>query len=174
MIFRELTINDLKMVENYKKDFLKNSEFIHGAARLETTDSFLWIKELPLYKDYKTIPNKDFVTAHTFVLTDNIEIIGIINLRHELNDYLLNFGGHIGYSVNKKHRGKGYGKILLQHCLDFAFNHLLLDKVLLTCNENNIASKKVIISCGGILENKVIDSTDNNLVTERYWINKKN
>ncbi|MBF0713565.1 GNAT family N-acetyltransferase [Gemella sp. GH3] len=172
MLFRELNINDLKMVEDYKNSFLKDEESIHGASGLEKTDSLVWLKNQPLFKSYKTIPNKNFVTAHTFVLTNNTEIIGIINLRHELNDYLFNFGGHIGYSINKKFRNQGYGKLLLKNCLDYAFNELGLNKVLITCNENNIASKKLIISCGGILENIITDPTDNNIMTERYWIKK--
>ena len=99
----------------------------------------------------------------------NNKIVGIINARHELNDYLLNFGGHIGYSVRKSERRKGYAKAMLSYTVDFLFS-LGLNKVLITCDKNNIPSKRTIESCGGILENEIIHQ---NRTTLRYWIYKK-
>ena len=69
-------------------------------------------------------------------------------------DYLLNYGGHIGYSVRKSERNKGYANSMLKYACSFLFS-LALDKVLVTCDHENIASKKSIESCGGVLENIV-------------------
>ena len=104
-----------------------------------------------------------------FFAVDNNKIVGIINARHELNDYLLNFGGHIGYSVRKSERRKGYAKKMLNYASEFLFS-LGLEKILITCDKNNIASKRTIESCGGILENEVIEESRTTL---RYWIYKK-
>ena len=84
-------------------------------------------------------------------------------------DYLLNYGGHIGYSVRKSERNKGYANSMLKYACSFLFS-LALDKVLVTCDHENIASKKSIESCGGVLENIV---KEDNSYTLRYWIYKK-
>ena len=84
-------------------------------------------------------------------------------------DYLLNYGGHIGYSVRKSERNKGYAKSMLKYASSFLFS-LGLDKILVTCDHENIASKKTIESCGGVLENIV---KEDNSYTLRYWIYKK-
>lgn len=169
MEFREITDNDIELVSDYKNYILKYSEHIHGAAGLKNKKVSEWIEEIQLGKNKETLINKNFVPAHTFALIIENKIIGLINLRHELNDYLFNFGGHIGYSVRNDERNKGYGKLMLTKCLDFAFDNLKLDKVLITCDSQNTPSKKTIISCGGVLENIV---KDNDKLTERYWIYK--
>ena len=90
------------------------------------------------------------------------EAVGFLNLRLRLNDYLLNQGGHIGYSVRPSARGKGYAKAMLQQGLELAQTKNI-DRVLVTCDENNPASRAVIVANGGRLE-------DVREGTERYWI----
>lgn len=163
---REFFLEDKYALQEYKNEFLENNEVIHGASSLNQSDCEIWIKNLELFKNKDTTPN-NFVTATTFGLFDDKKLLGIINIRHSLNDYLYNFGGHIGYSVRKTERKKGYAIKMLEYCINFANNNLKLEKVLLTCDSKNIASKKTIIKCGGILENKVVE---NDRITERYWI----
>lgn len=171
MIFRLLDISDKKLIEEYRNFFLNNEEPIPGAAGLEESSNIEnWIKEKLLETSKETLINKNFVPATTFLLIDNNTLVGIINLRHELNDYLLNFGGHIGYSIRADYRRKGLAKFMLQQTLLYAFEKLKLDKVLITCNSINIASEKTILSCGGKLEN-IIEETDR--ITKRFWIYKK-
>ncbi|OMD43411.1 hypothetical protein BSK52_03055 [Paenibacillus odorifer] len=76
--------------------------------------------------------------------------VGVGKLRHSLNDQLRKSGGHIGYSIRPSERGKGYGKIFLAELLKKAVD-LGIDKVMLTCEPNNIASRKVIEANKGIL-----------------------
>ena len=104
MIFLKEPIDvSFQQIEDYKNEFILNNETIHGAANLTDLSINEWVKFVENTK-YKETVTPGFVTAHTFFALDNDKIVGIINARHELNDYLLNFGGHIGYSVRKSER----------------------------------------------------------------------
>ncbi len=92
----------------------------------------------------------------------------MLNLRHYLNDYLEQFGGHIGYSVRKSERQKGYATEMLSLALGEA-KKLGLSRVLVTCDRENTGSAKTILNNGGVLENEVFDPNDGT-VTQRYWI----
>ena len=166
--FKEPVDVSFQQIEDYKNEFILNNETIHGAAKLTELSTNEWVKFVENTK-YKETVTPGFVTAHTFFALVNDRIVGIINGRHELNDYLLNFGGHIGYSVRKSERRKGYGKNMLNYTSQFLFS-LDLEKILITCDKNNIASRRTIESCGGILENEVVDESRTTL---RYWIYKK-
>ena len=168
IIFKEPIDVSFQQIEDYKNEFILNNETIHGAANLTDLSINDWVKFVENTK-YKETVTPGFVTAHTFFALVNDRIVGIINGRHELNDYLLNFGGHIGYSVRKSERRKGYGKKMLAYTSEFLFS-LGLEKILITCDKNNIASKRTIESCGGILKNEVIEESR---ITLRYWIYKK-
>ena len=93
---------------------------------------------------------------------------GIINVRHELNDYLFKYGGHIGYSILPSERRKGYAYKQLLLALEFC-KELNIQKVLVTCVDYNIGSRKTIEKAGGILENNVFNP-DKNVEERRYWI----
>ena len=149
--FKEPIDVSLQQIEDYKNEFSLNNESIHGAANLEELSVRDWVQFTENTKHKETV-TPGFVTAHTFFALDNDKIVGIINARHELNDYLLNLGGHIGYSVRKSERRKGYAKKMLNYTSKFLFS-LGLEKILITCDKNNVASKRTIESCGGILEN---------------------
>ncbi|MDU3831683.1 MAG: GNAT family N-acetyltransferase [Gemella haemolysans] len=168
IIFKEPIDVSFQQIEDYKNEFITNNEIIQGAANMAALSISEWVQFAENTK-YKETVTPGFVTAHTFFALDNNKIVGIINARHELNDYLLNFGGHIGYSVRKSERRKGYGKKMLNYTSEFLFS-LGLQKILITCDKNNIASKRTIESCGGILENEVVEESRTTL---RYWIYKK-
>ena len=168
IIFKEPKDVTFEQILDYKEEFLLNSEIIQGAANMTDLSISEWVQFTENTKNKESV-TPGFVTAHTFFALDNNKIVGIINARHELNDYLLNFGGHIGYSVRKSERRKGYAKAMLSYTVDFLFS-LGLEKVLITCDKKNIASKRTIESCGGILENEV--ATEDR-TTLRYWIYKK-
>lgn len=93
----------------------------------------------------------------------------MIDIRHFLNDYLEQFGGHIGYSVRKSERKKGYAKMMLALALGEC-KELNIDRVLLTCSKDNIPSMKTILSQNGVLENEVLKG---DRITCRYWIDLK-
>lgn len=109
------------------------------------------------------------VPDSTFFLLDekrNI-LLGAVNIRHYLNDYLLQHGGHIGDGIRPSERGKGYATLMV-HLALIECKKLGIEKVLMVCDKSNIASAKTIIKNGGILENEIVD--DDGEIEQRYWI----
>ena len=113
-------------------------------------------------------PKDGFVPDSTFFCIDeqrNI-IVGAVNIRHYLNEYLLLHGGHIGDGIRPSERRKGYATqmigLALEECKKFG-----IKKVLMVCDKDNIGSAKSIIKNGGILENEL---NENGKIEQRYWI----
>jgi predicted acetyltransferase len=120
------------------------------------------------WKEGKNLP-EGWVPGSTFWLVrgDNV-IVGTSSLRHRLTEHLRNIGGHIGFNIRPSERGKGYGTAILALTLEKA-KELGLKRVLVTCDDNNIASAKVIEKNGGILEDKYSnDKLEQH--KRRYWI----
>ena len=136
------------------------------AARLSDMDYKTWLHHTYLIENKDTCP-PNLVSAHTyFLVQENRRILGAVNIRHYLNDYLFNFGGHIGYGVRPSERKKGYASLMLSMALLIA-KELGIKRALITCDKNNVGSAKTIISNGGILENEVVGIDE---ITQRYWI----
>lgn len=95
-------------------------------------------------------------------------LVGRLSIRHSLNDFLFRIGGHIGYGVLPEFRGRGIATSMLKQSLPVA-KGLGLSRVLLTCDDTNLASARVIEVCGGQLENKVMDEASG-IERRRYWI----
>ena len=109
-----------------------------------------------------------FIEHSTFWLVDDEgEVKGVINIRHRLNESLKIEGGHIGYGVAPMYRRKGYGTKMLKLAFEKA-KGLGIEKVLITCDKENIGSAKVAINNGGILDSE--DRVDGREI-QRYWIN---
>lgn len=108
------------------------------------------------------------VPMSDFWLIDGDEYVGRLSLRHELNEALLLWGGHIGYQIRPSKRRRGYGKEILRLGLIKA-QELGLKRVLLTCDEDNTGSRKIIEYNGGKLEN-IIEVKDSPVRKMRYWI----
>jgi predicted acetyltransferase len=159
----------LKMIEEIKiVDEGKRWQYA-GTSSLEKLKYEEWLEKVTKESIGKELaPNR--VPASTFILVRNSDnkVVGIINIRHELNDYLLNFGGHIGYSIRPSERRKGLGTLQLEKALKIA-KELNISRVLLTCDSENIGSAKTIEKCQGKLEN-FITKADGSIL-KRYWIN---
>ncbi|MDD7731733.1 MAG: GNAT family N-acetyltransferase [Ezakiella sp.] len=156
-----------KIVMDFKQKIKDANEQFCGVSGLERMDYDEWIQYLLVVSKKETCP-EGIVPAYEMIYVDDDEtkVYGMINMRFELNDMLLKFGGHIGYSVSPDERRKGYAKAMLSGALEF-YRDEGYDKVLITCNKNNIASQKTIESAGGILENIV---EDGGIFTKRFWI----
>ena len=109
-----------------------------------------------------------YVSQTTYWLIDNNEFIGRVSIRHTLTKHLLEEGGHVGYDIRPSKRNMGYGKKILALALKKT-KTLGLMKVLVTCDETNIASRKIIEENGGVLENKLKLHKDKPAKL-RFWI----
>ena len=121
-----------------------------------------WLEENLQAEAGLNIP-ENWVPAIQLVSFDEAgQALGFLNLRLRLNDYLLEKGGHIGYSIRPSERGKGYAKEALRQGLQVA-KEKNIKRALVTCSTENPASRAVILANGGQLE-------DIRHETERYWI----
>ena len=152
----------------YKEESLAESPIINGSAGLDRFSSIeIWFEELKKRSCEDTVP-KGLVPSSTYLAVrekDNY-IVGMIDIRHYLNEYLTQVGGHIGYGVRKTERNKGYAKQMLKLALEKC-KELKIKKVLITCDEDNIASEKVILSVNAKLEDiRNVDGENK----KRFWI----
>jgi predicted acetyltransferase len=95
-----------------------------------------------------------YVPCTTYWLMDRGEFIGRVSIRHRLSEHLLRIGGHIGYDIRPSKRQRGYGTMILQLVLPKA-KELGIDRALVTCDDTNIGSRRIIEKAGGVLENSV-------------------
>ncbi|GAA1826380.1 GNAT family N-acetyltransferase [Luedemannella flava] len=139
---------------------------LHPTDDVDTVEGFAaWVTRLHREGDESVPPAPGRVHATYWWIVDSDEYLGAITLRHSLNDFLLNAGGHIGYSVRPSARGRGLATWALGEVLVRAARRL--DRVLITCSDTNVASARTIERCGGVLE----DVRDTELGrTRRYWI----
>ncbi|WP_241558897.1 GNAT family N-acetyltransferase [Oceanobacillus halophilus] len=102
-----------------------------------------------------------------WLVNEEKRILGVVNIRHDLTEFLLNGGGHIGYGIRPSERKKGYATKLLKLSLELT-KDLGIDRVLVVCDKDNIGSMKVIVKNGGIEDKDFIEENGN--IVKRYWM----
>lgn len=123
---------------------------------------------LKVVEQMKSEPLAGMAPATLFwLIGDGNVYIGDVDVRHCLNDSLKRFGGHIGYKIRPSFRRRGYGALICRLGIEQA-RRLGVGDILITCDEDNIGSYKIIEANGGILQDRI----DNNrgVLTRRYWI----
>lgn len=170
-----------EIVLDFIREHQANHEFeIHGGALVEKLDYDVWLKQVAANANKATV-NKDWVVSSTFLVMRKSDgrLIGFVDIRHELNAFLRSYGGHIGLGIRPTERGKGYGTIILMKALDYC-REIGLNRVMLACYKDNIASRKTIERCGGILEKEFALSEMKNIpltavnskdrIVQVFWI----
>ena len=129
-----------------------------------------WIEHINRQKNPLTVPEGRVPsTQYMLVREDDRKIVGMIQIRHCLNDFLKKYGGHIGYSVAPSERRKGYATLMLKTVLPKC-RKLGIDQVLITCIRGNEGSRRTILTNGGTYESTVYEPNEG-IYFERYWIN---
>ena len=164
------SLEHIEEIRSYRQEFLDCGDSMDGTGALRNLERpEEWLAHTKLCENAETVP-ENLVTATQFVLMreEDMRIVGMIQLRHYFNDYLEKYGGHIGYSVRPSERGKGYAGYMLSAILPFC-REAGLDRVLITCDADNEASRRTILRAGGVYESTVLNSYENEMI-ERYWI----
>ncbi|HRC13851.1 MAG TPA: GNAT family N-acetyltransferase [Dermatophilaceae bacterium] len=120
-----------------------------------------WVSGLLDQEVGRNIPEDRVPCTSRWIVREG-EIVGVINLRHELNDLLLAWGGHIGYAVRVSARRQGIATRALALMLGEAAR-LGINPVLVTCDEDNVGSRATIEGAGGVYDGSVEGK-------RRYWI----
>ena len=144
---------------------------LYGVGGLDELTVPQWLDLLKRKSRPETCP-EGLVPDSVFLCVRGCDdtLVGIINIRHSLNSYLSLYGGHIGYAIRPAQRRKGYAEEQLRLGL-VECQKLGIAPVLLTCLEDNTASRRTIIKNGGEFE-RVVTREDGSRF-ERYWISLK-
>ena len=165
LILRRPNLMDKMAILEMIKEFQLDKSEMDGCFIDEKLDYEHWLESNLKSEQGVDLP-EGFVSAVQFVSFDEKgHAIGFLHLRLSLNEFLRQFGGHIGYSIRPAVRNKGYAKEQLRLGLQRAKEMSIFD-VLLTCHTTNIASQKVILANGGIYQDTLHE-------TQRYWVKNK-
>ena len=156
-------------IRAYKQAMLDAGSSMDGTSSLRRLDVPEWLAQLARLSNAETVP-EGLVEAGQFVCVRESDgrIVGMIDVRHRLNDYLREFGGHIGYSVRPDERRKGYATRMLALALDHC-RELGIDRVMISCLVDNEGSRRTILKNGGVYDSTVHEPQEN-VDLERYWI----
>lgn len=171
LLFIELTAEYADEIMAYRRECLDAGSSMDGCGplrRCETAEEFF--KAIEQYKNPDTVPEgKVQATHYACVRRSDGKLVGILQLRHRLNEYLAKYAGHIGYSVRPSERRKGYAKYMLKSALSVC-RGMGLTRVMVCCFEENEASRRTILSAGGVYERTELEPNEQKNI-EIYWIN---
>jgi len=157
-------------INDFRQELLDAGSEFAGCGSLyncKTVDE--WINKV---EENETQCHIGGVTSSSYIAVrlQDKKVVGIIDLRHHIDHPILRvWGGHMGYTVRPSERGKGYAKEMLrQNLLNCCSRGL--EKVLIVCDSDNIASEKTIIANGGVFEAEIcVDGK----TMKRYWVDLK-
>lgn len=155
-------------INAYRSAMLSAGSSMDGTSGLQNYENPAdWLSHIRALESAQTCP-PHLVTATLYVCIRKSDgrIVGMIDLRHRLNDILAEYGGHIGYSTRPDERRKGYAKWMLARVLPEAKKRGI-ERVLVTCDDDNEGSRRTIEANGGVFERR---AELNGEVLRRYWI----
>ena len=168
----------LQLVEpsiDYKEAMLDAAQEMYDVGEWDITPDALAVQFEDILNKILTAKNQattppGVLPYEDFWLLDGSAWIGLLTLRQRIDEHFMRRGGHIGYVIRPSRRRRGYGTMLLRLGLAKARAYGI-PRVLLTCDDANVGSWKVIEANGGRLENSiVIERNATSVLTRRYWI----
>lgn len=170
LTLRKVLPSDLEAVREYRAEFLEKGGSMDGCSNLRRfenmADWYNWICKA----EYPDTCPAGWVPDTQLLCVRNCDhrLVGMVDIRHTLNEAILNFFGSIGYSVRHSERRKGYATAQLALAKEIC-RSMGMEKILISCYKINTASAKTIQRNGGVLENEVVDER-NGEILQRYWI----
>ncbi len=166
---RLLEIDDRDFFLDILKDDWGDFPFLHYFESLANSDFEKYVTILKGLPAGDNLPAGHVPCTFLFAFDEQGQIVGRVSIRHKLTEDLTKFGGHVGFAIREKFRRRGYAKEVLSQSLLYIRESLETEeKILVTCDHDNIGSIKIIKSCGGVLENQVENTKKG--ITNRYWI----
>jgi len=168
LILRPLQVGDepslRRAVDEFQADDPEWDFAFHYDPMVPFTE---YIEMVAAWPSGRRLPRLFVPNTYLVGVIDDV-IVGRVSVRHELNEFLRTIGGHIGYGVVPSWRRRGIATELLRQALPVAAQ-LGLDRVLVTCDEDNLGSRKVIERNGGVLED-IVPNPKSPMPKMRYWI----
>ncbi len=159
-----------EQIAQYRQEFAEAGDSMDGTGPLRVIeDPRAYIRACAELEKGENVPAHLVpATQLLFVRRRDDRLVGMLAVRHFLNETLEKYGGHIGYSIRPSERRKGYAKKMLKAALPFC-RELGLRQVLITCREDNIASERTILANGGVYESTVREP-EKDVRLKRFWI----
>lgn len=170
LILRKVFPSDLDAVKEYRAEFLASGDSMDGCSNLRRfermADWYDWIQKAEHRETCPSgwVPDTQFIS----IRRSDGRLVGMLDIRHELNDSCFHLFGNIGYSIRPSERRRGYSTMQLKLAKEICHS-MGMEKILVSCHKENTASAKTIQRNGGILENEVVDHR-NGEVLQRFWI----
>ena len=177
--------------EAYRDSFLEGAAEFAGEGRLDSTyaaglgyDLVRLGRDLPSFvRDLRRLGDRSGFDGRgypdrVYWLVDGGRYLGQTSIRPDLRtEYLITYGGHVGYSIRPGQRRRGYGRRILGLALERC-RELGLERVLVTCDDDNVASKRIIEANGGVFESDMVmdartaraEGRGGEIRKLRYWI----
>lgn len=157
------SIEDINMLDEYVEEFKKKFPNYHSVAREN------YEEKLKIWEEHRKGIGTNGVLNNFCWVIDNNKMIGLctFNINPEVDDEFNTYAGHISYSIHPKYRNQGYGTyachLLIKKCLEFG-----IEEVMITCNDWNTTSRKVIENNFGTFKDKI--NNDKGEVCLRFLI----
>jgi len=160
-------------LEALREGFRRGSQPVADEARIRQIERNFpgYLREITDPSGTIRLPTGEAVPKVPFSvlwLVEGENFIGEASIRHELNDWLLREGGNIGYGIRPSRQRQGYGRLILALALEEC-RRLGIGRVLVTCQDDNLASARIIEANGGAVENVIADPAGRGRL-RRYWI----
>lgn len=176
MTFEQLSLVEPRLEhqqdhEAMLQEFFNNDEpIIPRAMRIKPHESYQdFLQRTADRKEGKNLPWQRVPASLYFIINKENKLIGCINIRHRLNEWLEKIGGHIGYGIRPSERKKWYATIALKLALEKC-KELNITNPIVICDKENIWSAKVIQNNGWVLESEYFCKENNNTMTQRRII----